>query len=69
MLGPVAILAMVAFFVERKHAQRMRRGLLTDDEREALIAAIRLLEHSTLGSADRTRIGLLSIHRRFSETS
>jgi hypothetical protein len=38
---------------------------LTGAERESLVAAIRLLEHSTLGSADRTRIGLLSIYRRF----
>lgn len=41
----------------------------TGAEREALVAAIRLLEHSTLGSADRTRIGLLSIYRRFCETA
>ena len=35
-LGPVAILALVAFFVERKNAQRTRRGLLTAEEREAI---------------------------------
>jgi hypothetical protein len=42
---------------------------LTDEERKALVAAIRLLEHSTLASADRTRIGLLSIYGRLCETA
>jgi len=46
-----------------------RQPTLTDAERAALVAAIRLLEHSTLGSADLTRTGLLSIYRRFRETA
>lgn len=68
-LGPVALLAVVAFFVERQRKLRNWQGPLTDAEREAMVAAIRLLEHSTLGSADRTRVGLLSIYRRFCETA
>jgi len=40
---------------------------LTDEERDCVRAAIRLLEHSTNSAADRAREGLLSIYRRFAE--
>jgi hypothetical protein len=41
------------------------RPALTDEERDCVRAAIRLLEHSTNSAADRAREGLLSIYRRF----
>lgn len=50
-------------------ADEILRLRITEEESKALLAAIRLLEHSTLGSADRTRIGLLSIYKRANETS
>jgi hypothetical protein len=50
-------------------ADQILRLRITEEESKALLAAIRLLEHSTLGIADRTRIGLLSIYRRFCETA
>lgn len=48
-------------------ADEIARLRLTDEERDCVRAAIRLLEHSTNSAADRAREGLLSIYRRFAE--
>ncbi len=42
-LGPVAILAVVAFFVERQREPRTWRGSLTAEEREAVEGVILIL--------------------------
>ena len=39
-LGPPALLAVVAFFVERQRQHRVRRGAITTAEREAIEVAV-----------------------------
>lgn len=39
-LGPVALLALVAFFVERQLGKRILRSTLTDSEREAVLYCV-----------------------------
>lgn len=49
---------------EQDQYREIQRLRLTDEERDCVRAAIRLLEHSTNSAAARARKGLLSIYCR-----